>query len=299
MLLSAAVSEFIKQLRDNKKASAKTVENYSHYLDKFICFSGDIPLVRLTPTLINDYKLHLMVLKDEKSGQKIKKTTQNYFLIGLRALLRYLESKSLATISVYDVGLSKTKREELKVLDPDQVDRILSCPDILRKDGLRDKALLEVLASSGLRVSELANLNYQDVNLSNLECKIIDSKRAVRSVSLSSSAVKWLDQYLKGRKDNFKPLFLNSKGRGNLENNGEKMRLTPRSIQRMVQKYARKAGIMGIVTPSVLRHSKAVCLVREGVELSSVQQILGHEHLSTTKVYQEFARRDGRKKGSS
>lgn len=218
-------------------------------------------------------------------AQPLARVTQNYYVIALRSFLRYLIRKDLPVVAPEKIELPKTQSRSLKFLDRDQLERLLAQPDISKEQGLRDKALMEMLFSTGLRVSELVRLNRDQINLDRKEFGIIGKGQRARVVFLSDRATLWLQRYLEKRSDNFQPLFIRYAGNQNPTVNGEQMRLTSRSVQRAVIKYVRKAKLPVAATPHVLRHSFATDLLINGADLRSVQELLGHKNVATTQIY--------------
>ncbi|MBI4040039.1 tyrosine-type recombinase/integrase, partial [Candidatus Daviesbacteria bacterium] len=257
MTLSALITDFLEYLELERNASQKTIQNYDHYLKRFVDFTGDISPGEIDLGLVRKYRLYLARWSDPETKKLLKRITQNYFMIALRAFLRYLARQDIQTLSPEKVELGETEDRPLKVLDDDALKQLLEAPDTTRKDGIRDKALLETLFSTGLRVSELASLNVDTINLNRREFSIIGKGSKERIVFLSDSAAEWLQKYLDLRKDSFKPLFIRFQGRVDPVESGEKMRLTPRSIERVVEKYVRQIGLSVKATPHTLRHSFA------------------------------------------
>jgi len=206
-------------------------------------------------------------------------------MIALRAFLRYLARIDIKTLSAEKVELGETDSRPLKVLDDNYLKSLLEAPDTSKKDGIRDRTILETLFSTGLRVSELASLNRDTINLTRREFGIVGKGGKERVVFLSDSAVEWLDRYLTARKDTFKPLFIRFQGKVDPTNGGEAMRLTSRSIERIVEKYVKKLGLPVKATPHTLRHSFATDLLLNGADIRSVQEMLGHSNISTTQIY--------------
>lgn len=229
MSLAALITDFLEYLELERNASQLTIRNYDHYLKRFLEFSGDINPKEIDLNLIRKYRLYLFRWTDPKTNKPLKRITQNYFMIALRAFLRYLARVDIATLSPEKVELRETEARPLKVLDEGQLQSLLEAPDPAKPDGLRDRAILKTLFSTGLRVSELTALNRDTINVG-------------------------LEKYLQARKDIFKPLFIRFQGRVDSANNGEAMRLTPRSIQRIVEKYVKKLGFSVKATPHTLRH---------------------------------------------
>ncbi len=285
MALSALVTDFLEYLEVERHASQKTIENYDHYLKRFVEFAGDIDPRAINLALIRKFRLHLNRWIDPKTKKPLKRVTQNYFMIALRAFLKYLARQDVDTLSPEKVELGETDAAPIKVLDEEALKRLLEAPDVLDKSGLRDKALLETLFSTGLRVSELASLNKDTVNLDRKEFSVVGKGSKERIVFLSDDAAKWLDQYLKSRKDPYKPLFIRYQGADDPADNGENMRLTSRSIQRIVEKYVKGVGLPVKATPHTLRHSFATDLLINGADIRSVQEMLGHSNIATTQIY--------------
>lgn len=285
MKLSSLITDFLEYLEVEKGASQKTIQNYDHYLKRFLDFSGDLDPGEIDLPKVRKYRLYLSRFTDPKTKKPLKRVTQNYFMIALRAFLRYLAKQDIESLTAEKIELGETEASPIKTLDEESLQRLLEAPNVLEKPGLRDRALLETLFSTGLRVSELASLNTSTVNLDRKEFSIVGKGQKERVVFLSDSAVKWLDQYLRARKDSFKPLFIRFQGKVETENEGEKMRLSPRSIERTVEKYVKGVGLSIKATPHTLRHSFATDLLINGADIRSVQEMLGHSNISTTQIY--------------
>ena len=285
MILSVLITDFLEYLELERNASQLTIRNYDHYLKRFLEFSGDIDPKDIDLNLVRKYRLHLSRWTDPKSKKPLKRITQNYFMIALRAFLRYLARIDVSTLSPEKVELGEVEARPLKILDEAGLKSLLEAPDTTNKSGLRDKAILELLFSTGLRVSEATSLNRDSINLSRREFSVIGKGSKERIVFLSDSACQWLDRYVSARKDTFKPLFIRFQGRVDPGDNGEAMRLTPRSIERTVEKYVKKAGLSVKATPHTLRHSFATDLLINGADIRSVQEMLGHSNISTTQIY--------------
>lgn len=285
MTLSALITDFLEYLELERNTSQLTIKNYDHYLKRFLEFSGDIDPKDIDLNLIRKYRLFLSRYLDPKTKKGLKRVTQNYFMIALRAFLRYLARIDVDTLSPEKVELGDSGPRPLKILDEVALKQLLDAPDTTKKDGIRDKALLETLFSTGLRVSELASLNRDTINLNRREFGIIGKGGKERVVFISDSASDWLEKYLRIRKDTFKPLFIRFQGRVDPTNNGEAMRLTTRSIERIVEKYVKTQGLLVKATPHTLRHSFATDLLINGADIRSVQEMLGHSNISTTQIY--------------
>jgi site-specific recombinase XerD len=295
MELSTLVTEFLEYLELERNVSKLTVRNYKHYLQRFLGFlTGHIPSPagkKLSPKDISaenvrQFRLFLSRYSDKKN-LTLKRVTQNYHLIAIRSFLKYLTRRGIRTISAEMVELGKAESRSIKFLERDAVERLLNMPEISTPVGLRDKAILEVLFSTGLRVSELVALNRDQINLDRREFGVIGKGRRARVVFLSHSAVSWLKRYQEKREDTLKPLFIRYMGKKPVEGDrtGESYRLTARSIQRLVAKYVAKARLPIKITPHGLRHSFATDLLTGGADLRAIQEILGHKNVSTTQIY--------------
>ena len=241
--------------------------------------------------LIRRYRLYLAHLR-ARDGLPLKRVTQSYHIVALRAFLRYLlVQRDIVTLSPDKVELPKQSSRSIAFLNPDQIERLLNSPKIATSAGLRDRTILETLYSTGLRVSELVSLNRDQVDLERKEFGVKGKGNKLRVVFLSDTAAQWIERYLQARHDNFKPLFIRHSGKVDARNNGEKMRLTARSIQRIVAKYAERAGLPIEATPHTLRHSFATDLLIGGADIRAVQEMLGHESIRTTQVYTHVTNR--------
>lgn len=288
MTVSSLIKDFLEYLELEGNSQA-TIRNYDHYLKRFLDFArlakraGDIDPKDIDLSLTQNYRLYLARWSGPQTKKGLKCVTQNFFLIALRSFLKYLTRQDIKTLSPEKVLLFEQEPSPLKVLNDKQLKQLLDAPDTSKKDGIRDRALLEALFSTGLRVSELASLNCDSINLNRREFGIIGKGGKERIVFLSDCAVDWLEKYLNFRKDSFKPLFIRFQGRLDPENSGEAMRLTPRSIQRIVEKYVRELGLPVKATPHSLRQRFAADLLIKGADIRRVAQILGHSNISTTK----------------
>ena len=264
--------------------SQKTIENYHHYLERLIEFNDDLPVDKINAELIRKWRLWLNRYKDEH-GDELSKTTQSYHLIALRSFLKFCAKRDIPTLAAEKVELPRVKRKQVTFLRPEELLRILDQPDTSKLIGLRDRAILELLFSSGLRVSELVNLDSDHINMRRREFMVRGKGQKDRPVFISEEAADWVQQYLDKRGDSARPLFIRYSGAQETSNNGNFMRLTARSIQRMVGRYARLAGITKKVSPHTLRHSFATNLLMNGADLRSVQSLLGHANIVTTQIY--------------
>jgi site-specific recombinase XerD len=285
MTISTHITDFLEYLELERNSSQLTIKNYDHYLKRFLDFAGDIDPKMIDLAMIKKYRLYLSRYSDPQTKKALKRVTQNYFMIALRAFLRYLSKVDVKTLSPEKVELGDTDPTPLKVLDEKYLISLLEAPDVTKKDGIRDRAILEMLFSTGLRVSELASLNRDTINLDRGEFGIIGKGGKERVVFISKQAAEWVSKFLDVRKDTFKPLFIRFQGKVDVENNGEAMRLTTRSIERIVEKYVKKLGLPIKATPHTLRHSFATDLLINGADIRSVQEMLGHSNIATTQIY--------------
>lgn len=285
MTISALITDFLEYLELERNASQLTIKNYDHYLKRFLDFAQDLNPKDIDLGLVRKYRLHLSRYSDPITKKPLKRITQNYFMIALRAFLRYLARVDVETLSPEKVELGDTDPRPLKILDDSHLKQLLDAPDTTKKNGIRDRAILEMLFSTGLRVSELASLNCDTINLGRCEFGVIGKGGKERVVFISDSAANWVEKYLQIRNDTYKPLFVRFQGKVDPTNNGESMRLTTRSIERIVEKYVKKLGLPVKATPHTLRHSFATDLLINGADIRSVQEMLGHSNISTTQIY--------------
>ncbi len=289
------IPNFLDYCEVEKGLSPVSTRNYDNFLKMFKGWLQDNKLEALRPHDLTaehiwNYRLYLSRKKDSK-GRYIKKTTQNYYLIAVRNLLKYFTDRDIKSLPSEKIKLPKLtdKDKAIKFLKFEQVSRLFEMPDISKPDGLRDRAIIEALFSTGMRVSELTSLNMRlfEVNnlikgkYSDLELTISGKGGSTRTVYFSNRALKWLSEYLKTRKDLYPPLFINyKKTKGDTEH-----RLTPRSVERLVKKYTAMAGLPVDATPHTLRHSFATDLLSQGADMRSVQELLGHKNIVTTQIY--------------
>jgi len=284
MYLSELILDFIEHLEVEGGRSAKTAENYRLYLERLVEFTDDIQVEKITTETIRKYRLWLNRYKNPQ-GDELAIITQAYHLIALRGFLKYLSSRDIASLSPDKIVLPKISRKQVTFLHYDEVERLIGGIDLQSEAGLRDRAIVELLFSSGLRVSELVNLNRDHVNTKRREFMVRGKGQKDRPVFISQAAADWVERYLDARQDTLPPLFLSYSKNVEADMSGDFRRLTARSIQRMVSKYARLAGITKHVSPHTMRHSFATDLLMNGADLRSVQSMLGHSNISTTQVY--------------
>lgn len=289
--LSDLIMDFIEYIEVEKGRSIRTAENYHLYMDRLVEFAGDIPVSQITDELVRKYRLWLNRYIDDQ-GRELSTITQGYHLIALRSFLKYCGQRDIPTLDADRISLPKVQKKQVSFLLAEEVARMFDAINPDDENGLRDRAILELLFSGGMRVSELCNLNCDRINLERREFSIRGKGNKDRPIFISKSAANAIEQYLCSRHDNLKPLFLNNSRNVHKDlsdqdgvDASESRRLTPRSVQRIVTKYARLAGITKHVTPHTLRHSFATDLLMNGADLRSVQSMLGHSNIATTQIY--------------
>jgi site-specific recombinase XerD len=284
MLLSKAKTDFLEYLEIEQNRSQKTIANYDHYLTRLLDYAGEINVNEIDSELIRKWRLWLNRLGTNTSDE-LQKTTQNYHLIALRSFLKYCAKRDIPALPPEKIELSRTVRKQVTFLTPEELQRLFDQPDISTLGGLRDRAILELLFSSGLRVSELVGLDKDHINLKRREFTVRGKGQKDRPIFISEAAASWLQSYLDERQDNVKPLFIRYSGQKKVDLSGNFHRLTARSVQRLVSRYALLAGITKHVSPHSLRHSFATDLLMNGADLRSVQALLGHSNIATTQIY--------------
>ncbi len=284
--LQRLFTRFLENLEVGQGKSPKTISNYHHYLQRFYDFTEGKAPEALTLDDVHGYQLFLNRYRDQREhGLSMK--TQNYHLIALRAFLKYLVKQDIKSLAPEKIDLKKIPERIVDFLTRDEVERLFNVIDLSKKGGLRDRAMVETLYSTGLRVSELISLNRRQVDLQRREFSVRGKGNKPRIVFLSERCVKWISLYLAERQHNWEPLFI-SFGRNRDDEElglGEKRRLTAYSVQSMVRSNARLAGIGKKVTPHVLRHSFATELLHNGADIRAVQDLLGHSSITTTQIY--------------
>ncbi len=269
--VSDYILDFIEHLEVEGGRMPKTAENYEFYLNRFVEFAGDITPDQITSEVVRKYRLWLNRYKSER-GEELAMITQAYHLIALRGFLKYFSRRDIPSLAPDKIELPKVHRKQVTFLHFDEVVRLIDQVDIATESGLRDRAIIELLFSSGLRVSELVNLNRDHINTKRREFMV-------------QAAADWVERYLETRQDSLAPLFISYSKNVEANTSGDYRRLTARSIQRMVSKYARLAGITKHVSPHTMRHSFATDLLMNGADLRSVQSMLGHSNIATTQIY--------------
>ena len=304
MTITASIRQFLEYCEVERGKSVLTLRNYQFYLQRFLKWIDnnnanlksqiskteeknkikelEDQIVEntedITQELVRQYRLYLTRLQDRK-GEELKKQTQNYHIIALRAYLKFLASRGIPSLSPEKVELAKIGDRQITFLEQEEVVGLLDKVDVKGKSGLRDRAMLELLFSTGLRVSELASLKVEQLNLERGEMAVLGKGKKERVVFISDDAVEWLSKYLLARGDKLGPLF------GQIMPNGERRQLSVRTVERIVKKYALKAGIVKNVSPHTIRHSFATDLLINGADIRSVQSLLGHSSITTTQVY--------------
>lgn len=294
------IEKFLEHAEIAKNQSDRTIINYRHYLGRFTEFiekkstgqnsSEKFNLENLTLETVQNFRLHLNRLKNERE-KTLSIKTQNYHIIALRAFLKYLVKQDVPTLAPEKIELSKIQARSVEFLKREELDRLFDAANTANTGdlrSLRDRAILETLYSTGLRVSELAGLNRKQVDLIRREFMVRGKGKKPRIVFLSRAAVKHLKNYLEKRQDNFEPVFLShhsQKPKALDMTLGEHRRLSTVSIERIVRMYALRAGLIKRVTAHTLRHSFATELLINGADIRSVQEMLGHASITTTQVY--------------
>jgi len=272
-------TEFLEYLEIERGRSIKTVENYDRYLTRYFTVSGNISPSDISEQSVRIFRLKLNREPGISGTMKLK--TQNFHLIALRAFLKYLRRRGVTSLNPENIELAKVGARDLDLITPEELGRLMNTPKGSSLSTLRDRAIMELFFSTGLRVSELCGLS-RDLDLSRDEFSVRGKGEKVRVVFLSSEAKKAIKEYLDKRGDIDDALFVQM---GKNSKNAKNLRLTPRSVERLIKRYAIKAGITRKVTPHVLRHSFATDLLENGADLRSVQAMLGHANIATTQVY--------------
>ncbi len=295
--LHELIQEFLEHLEIEKGRSQLTVRNYDHYLQSFLNWSNaqlgnETPMPRdISVDLVRKFRLHLSRRKG-REGDYLQASTRNYYVIALRSFLKYLQKNDIKTLAPEKIELARQVRPQVSVLAIEKLEVMRRSPDLLTIDGLRDRAIIETLFATGLRVSELANLNKPQVNLNTLEFMVRGKGSKDRVVFLSEEAAQYLLDYFHKRDDTFDPVFLNHHTKPKAgDKAGLNLRLTSRSVERIIKKHALRAGIVEKITPHTLRHTFATDLLQAGADLRSVQEMLGHASVQTTQIYTHVTNR--------
>ena len=284
MLFSKAKTDFLEYLEIEQNRSQKTIRNYDHYLTRILDYGGDVSIKDIDQEFVRKWRLWLNRLGTNVNDE-LQKNTLNYHLIALRSFLKFCTKRNIDAMAADKIELSRVVRKQVTFLNPEELERLFAQPNLETPQGLRDRAILELLFSSGLRVSELVGLDQDHINLKRREFMVRGKGQKDRPIFISPDAADWLQRYIDKRTDNVKPLFIRYSGTKAVDRSGNYHRLTARSVQRMVAKYALLAGITKHVSPHTLRHSFATDLLMNGADLRSVQALLGHSNISTTQIY--------------
>ena len=293
MDISELVADFLESLEIEKGRSTKTVENYGLYLARFIDlitedFEGQemIKPSDITPEVLRRFRLKLNRFSDNQNKERLSALTQSYHLIALRGFFKYLAKRGIKSLDPSLIDLPRAAKKQVTFLHFDEIERLLAEIPLDTESGLRDRAIIELLFSGGLRVSELCSLNRDSINLERREFMVRGKGKKDRPIFIDKSTAECIEDYLNTRTDTLPALFLNNSANQQIPStSGDFRRLTPRSIERIVQKYTRLAGITKHVTPHTMRHSFATDLLMNGADIRSVQSLLGHANISTTQIY--------------
>ncbi|MBB1536433.1 tyrosine-type recombinase/integrase [Candidatus Saccharibacteria bacterium] len=293
MDISELVADFLESLEIEKGRSTKTVENYGLYLSRFIDlitedFEGQemIKPSDITPEVLRRFRLKLNRFSDNQNKERLSALTQSYHLIALRGFFKYLAKRGIKSLDPSLIDLPRAAKKQVTFLHFDEIERLLAEIPLDTESGLRDRAIIELLFSGGLRVSELCSLNRDSINLERREFMVRGKGKKDRPIFIDKSTAECIEDYLNMRTDTLPALFLNNSANQQIPStSGDFRRLTPRSIERIVQKYTRLAGITKHVTPHTMRHSFATDLLMNGADIRSVQSLLGHANISTTQIY--------------
>lgn len=293
MDISDLISDFLESLEIEKGRSTKTTENYGLYLARFLeLITQDFPegaTIKpsdLTPEILRKFRLRLNRFDDNQNHERLSALTQSYHLIALRGFLKYLAKRGIKSLDPSLVDLPRAAKKQVTFLHFDEVSRLLSEIPTDTETGLRDRAIIELLFSGGLRVSELCNLNRDSINLARREFMVRGKGKKDRPIFIDQTTAEHIEEYLNARTDTLPALFLNNSSNQNIpDTSGDFRRLSPRSIERIIGKYTRQAGITKHVTPHTLRHSFATDLLMNGADIRSVQSLLGHANIATTQIY--------------
>lgn len=288
-VMERSLTDFLEYLELEKQRSPQTIQNYHFYIERFIAFAREHGVTHpkdVEQNLVRQYRLWLN-RRTNKQGDNLKANTTNYHLVALRSWLKYLAKRDIKTMAPEKIELGKAPQRQVDFLDGHDLEAFLDAPSQSKQSKIlkvRDKAILETLFSAGLRVSELVSLKRDTINLKKDEFTVRGKGQKLRVCFLSNAAKHWLNEYFTARTDTSPYLFVRH-DRAQKRAGEEPLPLTPRSVQRLVEKYARMAGITKRVTPHTLRHSFATDLLMNGADIRSVQSMLGHSSITTTQIY--------------
>lgn len=292
MDISELIEDFLEHLEIESGRSRKTVENYRLYLERFLMIVQEIlnkDIVKpsdINREVLRKYRLKLNRYGSENGSDDLKTITQAYHLIALRGFMKYLARREIKSLDPSLIDLPHVIRKQVTFLHFDEVEEMLEQIDTSTESGLRDRAIIELLYSGGLRVSELVGLNRDSINLERREFMVRGKGSKDRPIFISQACADRVQDYLDARTDSLSALFLNnSNNKQTVDTSGDYRRITARSVERIVEKYARLAGITKHVSPHTLRHSFATDLLMNGADIRAVQSMLGHADISTTQIY--------------
>lgn len=293
MYVSDLINDFLEHVEIEKGRSKRTVDNYALYMARFLDLASEglpegkeLSAKDITPELLRKYRLRLNRFNDNQNKESLSALTQTYHLIALRGFLKYLARRGIKSLDPSLVDLPRATKKQVTFLHYDEIKRLLESIPTDTETGMRDRAIIELLFSGGLRVSELIGLNRDSINLERREFMVRGKGNKDRPIFIDKTTAEHVGDYLAARTDSLPALFLNnSKNQQTPDTSGDYRRLSPRSVERIIEKYARLAGITKHVTPHTLRHSFATDLLMNGADLRSVQSMLGHANISTTQIY--------------
>lgn len=274
-------ADYLEYLEIDKNRADKTIENYNRYLERFFVWSKIQKPQQITEKKVHQFRVFLSRKLTEKN-EKLNQKTLNYHIIALRGFLGYLVKKNIPSLAPEKLDLAKTKERTVDFLEKEEIEELIASVKGNSIRQKRDRAILELFFSSGLRVSELTALDRDKINLEKKEFSVLGKGSKIRIVFISDSAAQAIKNYLEKRQDTDMALFIRH---GKNIYKQENLRLTVRTIQRIIQKYASKSGLLKKITPHVLRHSFATDLLQNGADIRSVQALLGHSSINTTQIY--------------
>lgn len=281
---SEMIVDFLEYLEVEQNRAQKTAENYHLYLMRLVEFGDDPPIENIDEEMVRKWRLWLARYKDTQ-GQQLSVITQSYHLIALRSFLKYCAKRGFETLASSHIELPRVKKKQVNFLNESELKRLFGAIPTDTLAGLRDRAIVALLYASGLRVSELTNLDRNHINLKHREFTVRGKGQKDRAVFIDQATAELIHTYVSARKDSLPPLFASIGGHSAPDNSGDYKRLTPRSVQRIIAHYALLGGITKHVSPHTLRHSFATDLLMNGADLRSVQTMLGHSNISTTQIY--------------
>ncbi len=282
--MSELITPFLEYLEIEQNRASKTSENYRLYITRLVEFAEDPEVENIDDEMVRKWRMWLSRFRDTH-GELLSATTRSYHLIALRSFLRFCAKRGFETLAPSRIELPRIKKKQVSFLNEAELKDLFAAIPDNTPAGLRDRAIVALLYSSGLRVSELTNLDRTHINLARGEFSVRGKGQKDRAVFVDSAATELIKTYFAARTDNLPPLFISYGGHQTIDQSGDFKRLTPRSVQRMISHYALLAGITKQVSPHTLRHSFATDLLMNGADLRSVQTLLGHSNIATTQIY--------------